>query len=177
MNIEQSKQLRFDLNGLHQLNSKLEFPIYFLYSFCFNAYGYALKQGIIKYIKMLDFIGNDACQYEEINICFDHEKKLIYIFESWYDYKNKSTTPEIENLLEAENFVQLCRMNFLKYAALTKENFIHLLLTWEKIIHQKAPFILIYLDDKDWYDSLPFETQEAMEKFVADHTQQEAIKK
>jgi hypothetical protein len=56
---------------------------------------------------------------------------------------------------------------------MTKDNIIHLLTIWEKIITQKSNFVLLYLDDKDWYDVLPFDTEEAMEKFLADHTQEE----
>lgn len=170
MNIRQNKQLKFDSNGLSQLNYQSSFPIYFVYVFIYFVYGYVLKKGIRKYIKILESIGKDAFQYEEVNICLDAQTNLIYIFESRYDYKDKPTTPEIEQLLEEENFVQLCRMNFFKYAVMTKENFINFLLMLEKIITKRSPFILLYLDDENWYDVLPFDSLEAMEKFVAEHT-------
>lgn len=177
MKIKQTAQLEFDINfnRFYPVNLPINMPISFVYLFILDASGYALKKGISAYIKILESIGNDACQYEEINICLDRQTNLIYIFEGWHDYKGKSTTHKIEQLLEEENFVQLCRMNFLKYAAMTKENFIHFLLALEKIILQGSPFILLYLDDKGWYNVLPFETQKAIKQFIADNTQHEII--
>jgi hypothetical protein len=47
----------------------------------------------------------------------------------------------------------------------------HILLSWDKIWKDRSiQFILLYQDNKNWYDVLPFESQEAMEIFVADHT-------
>lgn len=58
------------------------------------------------------------------------------------------------------------------YIILSQENFNKIIINWDKCWESKDvnPFILLYQDDKDWFDILPFESQEAMEKFVADHT-------
>ena len=40
----------------------------------------------------------------------------------------------------------------------------------EKAVDQKIPFILLYEDENDWYDLLPFNTKESMKQFVTDHT-------
>ena len=91
--------------------------------------------------------------------------------------KNKPTTEEIENLLDEENFIELCEIGFLDYVVMTKDNFYHLLLVWDKVLDQAPPFALLYEDDKNWFDVLPFDSKEAMETFVADHTQPEEIQK
>ena len=76
------------------------------------------------------------------------------------------------------NTLQLCQNNVIDYAVLTKDNFIHLLTKWGNLFKAKEPFVLLYLDDKGWYDVLPFDSLESMNKFAADHTikEQENIK-
>jgi len=61
-------------------------------------------------------------------------------------------------------------MGFLKYTMMIKDNFYYLILTWNKILDQLPPFVLLYQDDQDWYEILSFDSKEAMEKFVTDHT-------
>ena len=125
------------------------------------------------FIKAINTYSKDGMGFKLINIDIDNINNLVYLSESWYDYKDKPTTPEINELLEKENFIELCKIGFLDHITMTKDNFTHVLLTWDKIYQSKKsiPFILLYQDDKDWYDVKPFDTQEAMEQFVADHTQ------
>jgi hypothetical protein len=73
--------------------------------------------------------------------------------------------------------LQLCQNKISKNAILSKDNFISLLTKWSDFYDVKKSFVLLYLDDKDWYDVLPFDSQETMEKFVADHTQEEIVQK
>lgn len=170
-NIKQYKKLKFTLNNFYPLNPEGGDLISFIYLYFHEAYRDIHKQGIANYVALLDSLGNDAFRYNEINLCFDQEENLIYIFESLYYYRNKPTTQAIEKLLDTENFLELCRVHFVEYASMTKENFVHILHAWEKFWNQKSiMFMLLYLDDKDWYDILPFDSQEAMEKFVDEHT-------
>ncbi|MDP3787710.1 MAG: hypothetical protein Q8Q60_00150 [Candidatus Chromulinivorax sp.] len=125
---------------------------------------------ISHFIKAITTYSKDGMGFELLNIDIDNKENLVYFSESWYDYKSKPTTPEIEALLEAEDFIQLCKMGFLDYAVMTKDNFMHLLLTWDTILNQLPSFALLYLDDKGWYDIKAFDSQTAMEQFVADHT-------
>ncbi len=142
---------------------------FYITTFLRDAFNYIqLKK--LSTLQKLEVWFEDGMEFDNIDISIDHENNLVYLSEGWYDYKDKSTTPEIEELFEQGNLIKLCKMNFLKYITMTKNNFFNLILNWAQLVDKKAPYILIYLDDKDWYDSLPFDTQEAMEQFVADHT-------
>ncbi|MBV8661347.1 MAG: hypothetical protein JO129_04350 [Candidatus Dependentiae bacterium] len=171
MYIKQSKQLQFRSLDFYPLNSYQENQISFIYSFFHDVYGYIQRQGVIEYIKNLNSMNDGMLEYELVNLVIDYKNNLIYLCESYNDYHNKLTTPEIEILLDTENFLELCHIGFLKYVVMTKENFIHIILSWDKIWKQKSIlYILLYQDDKDWYDVLPFQTQEKMEQFITDHT-------
>ena len=126
--------------------------------------------GYIKKHNKKTFFKN-GISFDFVDINIDHKRKLTYLSESWHNYKDKPTTPEIEKLLEEGNFIKLCEAGFLDHITMKKDNFIHILFAWDKILDQQSPFALLYQDDKDWFDVKPFDTQEAMEQFVADHTQ------
>ena len=167
MYIKQKKDLQFKSINFYPLNPNRENSISFIYLFFHDAFHYVYRSGINEFIEK----NREGMSFEMIELSIDNHNDLIYLSESWHSYKNKPTTPEIERLLEEENFIKLCKMGFLDYVVMTKENFIHILFAWDKILHQLPPFALLYQDDKDWYDVLPFDTQEAMEQFVADHRQ------
>ena len=128
-------------------------------------------RNINNFIKAINTYSKDGMGFEFINVDIDNINNLVYLSESWHDYKNKTTTQKIDQLLEEENFIELCKIGFLDHITMTKDNFIHILFTWDKLLDQQSPFALLYQDDKDWFDVKPFDTQEAMEQFVADHTQ------
>ncbi|MBP6869709.1 hypothetical protein KBC04_02410 [Candidatus Babeliales bacterium] len=56
---------------------------------------------------------------------------------------------------------------------LSKENFFYILRTWDKYFEEKPSFLLLYQDDKDWFDLKPFETRELMEQFLEEHLRTE----
>ncbi len=132
-------------------------------------------RGVPDFIKTITDYPQDRMLFELVEISSNQQNNLIYIYESYYTYHDKPTTPKIDKLLEEENFIELCKIGFLDYVTLTKDNFIQLLLVWNKILEQLPPFALLYLDDKNWYNVLPFDTQQAMEIFIATHTEQEII--
>ena len=132
---------------------------------------YSLR-GVSHFINAIQTYSKDGMAFELLEVSIDNKNNLVYLSENQYDYKDKSTTPQIERLLEEENFIELCKMGFLDHVILRKNNFIQLLLAWDKILQNKLPFALLYLDDTNSYDVLPFESQEAMEEFVAENTQQ-----
>ena len=140
--------------------------------FLLSYFGYVKRDGILHFLEKNKL----GIMFEEINIDIDNQDNLVYINESYCSSIDKPTTPEIEALLEKEDFIQLCKIGFLDHIVMTKENFRHLLLAWDKIVDQLPPFALLYLDDQNWYDVLPFDSQEAMENFVADHTKIENSK-
>ena len=122
----------------------------------------------IKAIKEDDF--KDGISFELVQVFLDYKSTYIYLCESFYTYNDKIQTLEIEQLLDQNNFIQLCKIGFLDYLVIKKENFIRLLLAWNRIRDRLFPFALLYQDENDWYDVIPFDSKEAMEEFVQEHT-------
>ncbi len=137
----------------------------------FFAYGfpYIYRNGVAEFIKKLKTIYKEGMNFEMIELSLDNENNLAYISES-YDCSKKEITSEIELLINTESTIELCHKNFIGHATLTQENLFHLLLTWEQLRNKKDPYILIYLDDNNWYDSASFDTEKSMNQFLADHT-------
>ncbi|AXK61035.1 hypothetical protein [Candidatus Chromulinivorax destructor] len=174
MKIKQTAQLRFNIifNRFFPAKRTINKPISFIYLFFLDATGAIYGAGVENYIEELKTIYREGMNFQMIELSLDYENQLAYINEP-FDNSKKEITPEIDALIESQATVELCRRDFMGYAVMTQDNLFHLLRAWNKILHKNSLFALIYLDDKDWYDVLPFDTQEAMEKFVADHTQQE----
>ncbi|MBV8661348.1 MAG: hypothetical protein JO129_04355 [Candidatus Dependentiae bacterium] len=98
--------------------------------------------------------------YQYFAVIINDENDLIYITDlHYYDYS-------LTKNMSASTIIKLCNENSLGCNIMTENNFIHLLLAWNNIRNQLSPFALLYLDDKDWYDVLPFQTQEEMEQFI-----------
>ena len=173
MYIKYKDMYRFEISRYFTLDRMNQGELYWITMFLNYGFSTIRRCGVLNFIEKYKY----GMLFEDVNLNIDNENDLVYFSESYYTYENKPTTPEIEELLEKEDFIQLCKIGFLDYVVMTKENFIHLLLAWDKIINQLPPFALLYLDDKNWYDVLPFDSQEAMEKFVADHTKIENVEK
>ncbi len=118
----------------------------------------------IEKIKGFDQIGI----FQDVEITLDKINNIIYLSDaSEDDYRFR--TPNITS----DIIIQMCNKEDLYYNVMTKDNFVALVSSWVELLKHEPKFVLLYLDDKDWYDVLPFETQETMEQFVADHTKQE----
>ncbi len=152
-------------NRLFILNKGGFSYLYNLTIFLSFHFRYVQSDGILNFIKECSL----GVRFELINVDIDHENDLVYINESYDPHDPKFDTPEINALIEADNFIALCKMGLVDYTIMTKDNFIHLLFAWDKIVDTLPPFALLYQDDQGWYDVLPFDTQETMEKFIADH--------
>ena len=105
--------------------------------------------------------------FEDIEVTFDLENNLVYLSDAYDDdyrcrMKNVTTSMIIEFCLEGT----------LNYIIIPKDNFIHLISSWAKLLEHEPYFALLYQDDNNWYNVLPFDSQEAMEKFIAEHTEQ-----
>ena len=130
---------------------------------------YLLQQGSFHDVqnflkKITESFENGLFQYFAITI--DDIQNLIYMSDlHYYDYS-------LAKNMSASKIIQLCHERSLEYNVLSKDNFIYLLTTWNKILDQLPQFALLYQNDNDWYDILPFQTQEAMKQFVADHAGQ-----
>jgi len=167
MKIQRSKQLQLQSIYYYPVDPRMFDSISFIYSFFLHGFVYVRRNGIFNFIKKY----KDGIELEEVNIDIDNTNNIVYFSEGHYGYDNKPTTSEVDDLFEEQNFIELCKIGFLDHITMTKDNFTHILLTWDKIIDQQSPFALLYQDNKNWFDVKPFNTQEAMEQFVADHTQ------
>ena len=176
MYIKQNQQFELELNKYFPVGNLL-FPFQYSISYAgllfYEGRFYIYRSGAKEFIDQLKNKNRSGIAFEQIELTIDYTSDLAYISET-VDF-NREVTPEIHQLIESDNIIELCHRKFLNYTTMTQENLYHLLLTWEKLIDNGASFVLIYLDDKDWYDSLSFDSKEAMGKFVADHTKSEAI--
>ena len=170
--------VKFELseNVYYPLYLQQLFNIGYIAAFYSEGFRNLKRYKILNSLESLESFFQDGIvfDYDSGHITIDYTTNLVYFSQSYYDYRNKPTTLHIEELLTESKWVDLCKIGFFRYTTMTKDNFYYLIPTWDKIIDQLPPFALLYLDDKEWYDVLPFETQEAMEQFVADHTNETA---
>ena len=170
MYIKQYKKFKYQFNNYSLLNIKREYPISYVAIFFYDAFSHIYGYNTHKFIQKLKSLDQNGMSSEMIELTLDNKNNLAYISEL-FEESAQEITPEIDQLLETESTIELCHRNIVGHTVMTKENLFHLLLKWTELVDKKAPYILIYQDEKNWYDSLPFDTQEAMEEFVADHTQ------
>ena len=172
MNIKQYKKFKFQFNDYSLLDIKRKYPISYIAIFFYDAFRHIYKFGTREFIDKLEKHQEDGMSSEMISLDIDNKYNLAYISEL-IDNSTQKITPEIRQLIESDSIIELCHRNFIGHAVMTIKNLVHLLLMWDRLVNNKNQFLLLYLDDQDWYDVLPFDTQEAMEKFVADHTKVE----
>lgn len=172
MTIKDSTQLRYSV-GFHvffTIKPDIQTSICLVNIFFRENLRYLKDEDELNFKQNIEKLLKHGMGFENVYVSVDSVHDLVYLSEYYYD-SDRSTTDEIEALLEEQNFIELCKIGFLDHVVLTQDNLIHLILVWDKALKQQSPFLLLYLDDKNWYDVLPFETQEAMEKFIADHTE------
>jgi hypothetical protein len=105
-------------------------------------------------------------RFPGVEITLDQKNNLIYIsdaYEDDYRIRMKDVT--------AETTLQFCYNGKLDYSVMTYDNFIALISLWTNLVEHEPPFALLYQDDENWFNILPFETEEAMKQFVVDHLQ------
>lgn len=176
MIIKQSKQLEYlvGFNAFFTLKPEFQTSISFINMFFLDAFAYLKRGGDLIFMQKIEKILKYGMGFENVRVTIDNFNNLVYISEVYYD-REKQTTDEIEKMLDEQDEIELCKIEFLNHVVLTKENFIHIILSWDKALNQLSPLALLYQDDKNWYDLLPFDSKEAMEKFIVDHTKPEII--
>ena len=167
IHIKKYKELQLRSMGYYPMDSIIKQPLSFIYLLFSNGFYRIRRDGVKNFITK----HKEGMGFEEVDIDIDNTDNIVYFSEGHYGHDNKPTTSEVDNLFEEENFIELCKLGFLDHITMTKDNFTHILFAWDKILDQQSPFALLYQDDKDWFDVKPFDTQEAMEQFVADQTQ------
>ena len=173
MKIQQYKRFKFDLSGYElAASSYYQYPIFYVGDFLQAFYGYVNRAGgPIQFFESLrDSRGIWGMTFESVDLNVDIQNNLVYLSEVFGPYEADMTDDEFNIKYNNMNALQLCQNNIIDHAVMTKDNFINLLTKWGHFYDTKEPFVLLYFDENNWYDVLPFDTQEAMELFVADHT-------
>ncbi|AXK61034.1 hypothetical protein [Candidatus Chromulinivorax destructor] len=176
MIIKDSTQLRYSV-GFHvffTIKPEIQTSICLVNIFFRENLRYLKDEDELNFKQNIKKLLEHGMGFENIYVSVDQVHHLVYLSEYENDFY-RSISDEIEALLEEQNFIELCKIGFLDHVVLTKDNLHDVILIWDKALKEQSPFLLLYLDDKSWYNVLPFETEEAMQKFVADHTQHETI--
>lgn len=173
MNIKQHQTFKFenDRNGYTYFgHSFFQIPISHLRFFLQNCYAYVYRyDGPNQFITNL---GKYGMQFNDLDITIDTKNNLIYISQLFFapNYLDIMNEEEFYIKTESMNSVEVYQQNLLTSAIITKDNFLYLLVQWGQFLDMKYPFILFYLNDKNEYDLLPFDTQETMDQFIIAHT-------
>jgi len=173
MNVKQYIKFEFNNDDYYSINKGFQSNISYIVLFFHNAYRYAQRDGIEKFINDLytpDAYGDREKMFEMITVSVDNEADLVYIHEDCLDFIETIKSKELIDFYEELSDLDLCRNNIIGRAVMIKDNFIYLLTTWDQLWDQKPPFILLYQNDKDWYELLPCQSEEEMDKFVTDHS-------
>ncbi len=177
MNIKQYEKLELKMNNYRILGGigRYKNPISYVEMFLNNYSGHVHRMG--GPIPFLDSLhapnGECGMGFDMIDLNVDTKNNLIYLGEIFDAYEADMTDEEFNIKYNNMNALQLCQNNIVDCAVMTKDNFVHLFNTWEEVWQNQSPFALLYLDDNNWYGVLPFDSQQAMEEFIAAHTQQE----
>jgi len=169
MYIKKYDMYKFDRGGYSLMPRADDSSIYYIGMFFTRLLGVIELTQSAEWIEDFKTIYKNGFMYEEINVSIDNESDLVYFSEELDSYEHEITTPELDQLAEDGNTIELCRRGIARHITMTKNNFFYLLTAWGRLCEKLPPFALMYEDDKNWFDILPFESKEAMEKFVADH--------
>jgi len=167
MIIKEYEELVFKGDSFYLLKLKVlqNFDISFLSTFLISDFEY-IRQNLEQQIQY-HFIDKPGIGFEMIEINVDHENNLIYIgsMPDPCDYEDEDY-PFISGKTPLEHFQE----GLLESVHLTKDNFFNILRTWNKYLEEKPPFLLLYQDENNWFDILPFQSKEEMDQFVENHT-------
>lgn len=91
-------------------------------------------------------------------------------------YEQNMTEEEFNIKYNNMNTLQLCQHKIIDCAVMTRNQFVELLTIWMYFYTKTTPpFVLLYLDDENEYNLLPFDTQDTMELFIKEHTSPTAL--
>jgi len=177
MKIQQYKLFQFKTQFNRYGNvahSYYQNPISYVESFLYDVYGYVYRAGGPK--EFLDhFIirenGSMIGGFNTIEFNLDTVNNIIYVGEIFDAGDLHMTDAEFNDKFGNMTSLQLCQNKIIDGAIISRNNFIKLLTTWGQLVQKKSAYILLYFDDQNWYDALPFDSKEAMENFIADHAQ------
>ena len=147
-------------------NLYFQAPISHIVFFLKNYYGYVYRYKDPK--KFISNIEKDGIQINDLDITIDKKNNLFYISELFFapNYQDIMTEEEFYIKIEKMNILEIYQQNLFTSTILTKENFLQILIKWGQFLNIKYPFIILYLNDNNWYDLASFDTQDAMQQFI-----------
>ncbi len=159
----------------YSVYKKFDIDLHFLSIFLTDVVYYDFRMKIQELIQDLDTFHSDGQGFDFVELDVDHKNNMIYLSEPYSDYMKKIPDPKFYEFYSTTLSVILCQNNLIEHLVITKNNFVHVLSLWTECWEHRKAFALLYQDDQGWYDVLPFDTQETMEQFIADHTAIEDI--
>ncbi|MGZ6250835.1 MAG: hypothetical protein ACXWL2_02300 [Candidatus Chromulinivorax sp.] len=102
--------------------------------------------------------------FRYVEVTIDSKNDLVYIS----DANDEDYRFHEENINESI-IIKRCLNGDLYYNIMTKNNFIHLISSWVQLLQNEPKFALLYQDENDWYDVIPFQTEEEMKQFIEKH--------
>jgi hypothetical protein len=165
MLIQQCKQFKHEEKNFYPIYPIFQYNISFISTFLVLDYGH-IRQNLEYEIKY-HFIDRPGLGFQTAEVSVDNENDLVYIgvMPDPCDYEDKDY-PFIDEKTSLEHFQE----GILESVHLKKDNFFRILRIWKKYLEEKPPFLLLYQDENDSFDILPFQSKEKMDQFVKDHT-------
>ena len=118
------------------------------------------------YITLPDFLRRVG-KFPGVEVTLDPETNLVYISDAYEDdYRIRMRDVTQADVLE------FCKNNELDFQVMTYENFLALISAWDKLLTNEPKFALLYQNENDWYDLLPFDDEQDMKQFTLEHLQQ-----
>ena len=132
-----------------------------------NSDFWSIKKDLENDIQRI-FINGKGIAFQTTAVVIDSNKQFIYIgvLPDYCDEDEEGFKPMVEDKSVLEHFQE----NLLDNVRLTKDNFFYILRTWKKYLEEKPSFLLLYQNENDWFDILPFQSKEEMDQFIKEHT-------
>ena len=118
-----------------------------------------------------NFIDGNGGGFYETRVIHDKINSLIYI--GFTPDPDSDDDQEYYNYPGEITILEAYQKGILESLHLATENFFYILRTWDRYRKEKPSFLLLYQDDKNWFDLKPFETQELMQEFIAQYIKPE----
>ena len=111
----------------------------------------------------------------ELCLCtFDIASNTVYVM-SAYEYNEYFYSQEPWPYdKEAPTEIELAQQNLISSTKISLDNFIELMNNWHQLNLQKVPFALLYQNEQDWIACKGFDTQEDMEAFIKQHSDEQS---
>jgi hypothetical protein len=168
MQIKQNYQFRYslDFNNFYYFKNEAYPTIGFLSYFLTSDFGY-IKNDLESNILKLNTV--ESMSWNDDEIAIDQKNNIVYLGIVPDFCCDKEYDDIYEEKMKDKSLLQLYQENLLNHMTIPKDNFFYILRTWKKHLEKKPSFLLLYQDENDWFDILPFNSKEKMEQFTKNH--------